>query len=154
LAGEGIGLVYGGASRGLMGELSDAVLAHGGHVIGVIPQRIVALEVAHRGLPDLRIVETMHERKQLMADLSDAFIAMPGGHGTLDELFEIYTWQSLGIHDKPIGLWNVEGFFDPLLAMEDHLVREGFVSATIRAKLIVQRSAETLVSALRGIARG
>ncbi|MET0390089.1 MAG: TIGR00730 family Rossman fold protein [Polyangiales bacterium] len=148
LAAEGIGLVYGGASRGLMGELANAALAHGGEVIGVIPHAIVALEVAHRGLADLRVVGTMHERKALMADLSDAFIAMPGGNGTLDELFEIYTWQSLGIHDKPIGLWNVAGFFDPLLAMQDHMVAEGFVSASIRARLIVERSAEALVSRL------
>lgn len=154
LAAQGIGLVYGGASRGLMGELANAALAEGCEVIGVIPDAVVALEVAHRGLADLRIVRTMHERKALMADLSDAFIAIPGGHGTLDELFEIYTWQSLGIHNKPIGLWNVEGFFDPLLAMEDHLVAEGFVSASIRAKLIVERSAETLVSTLRAAAKG
>jgi uncharacterized protein (TIGR00730 family) len=137
-----------------MGELANAALAQGGEVIGVIAHAVVALEVAHHGLADLRIVGTMHERKALMAELSDAFIAVPGGHGTLDELFEIYTWQSLGIHNKPIGLWNVENFFDPLLAMEDHLVAEGFVSATIRAKLIVESKLETLISTLRSAADG
>lgn len=106
LAASGIGLVYGGAHTGLMGNLADAALAGGGEVIGVIPHAVVALEVAHRGLADLRVVSTMHERKALMADLSDAFIAMPGGIGTLDEFFEIYTWHTLGIHRKPFGLWN------------------------------------------------
>jgi uncharacterized protein (TIGR00730 family) len=148
LAARGIGLVYGGAHRGLMGDIANAALERGGEVIGVIPHAIVALEVAHHGLSDLRVVGTMHERKALMAELSDAFIAMPGGIGTLDELFEIYTWRAIGIHNKPIGLWNVEGFFDPLLAMLDHTVREGFVSASIRAGLTVEHSAETLLSKL------
>ena len=149
LAAEGIGLVYGGANRGLMGTLADAALAHKGEVIGVIPHAVVALEVAHRGLADLRIVSTMHERKALMADLSDAFIAMPGGIGTLDEFFEIYTWHTLRIHNKPIGLWNVEGYFDPLLSMLDHCVREGFLSSNARELVIVERSATALVTTLQ-----
>lgn len=149
LASERIGLVYGGAHCGLMGRLADAALAGGAEVIGVIPQAVVALEVAHQGLADLRVVGTMHERKALMADLSDAFVAMPGGIGTLDELFEIYTWRALGIHQKPIALWNVAGFFDPLLRMLDHAVAAGFLSADTRAQLIVETSASALVSKLR-----
>jgi hypothetical protein len=108
----------------------------------------VALEVAHRGLADLRIVGTMHERKALMENLSDAFIAMPGGIGTLDEFFEIFTWHTIHIHHKPIGLWNVAGFFDPLLSMLDHCVREGFLSQAARDLLIVERSASVLVTKL------
>jgi uncharacterized protein (TIGR00730 family) len=149
LAAENIGLVYGGAQRGLMGTLADAALERRGEVIGVIPQALVALEVAHRGLADLRVVGTMHERKALMAELSDAFIAMPGGIGTLDELFEIYTWHTLDIHQKPFGLWNVAGYFAPLLAALDHSVREGFLSARARELLIVESSASALLSRLR-----
>jgi uncharacterized protein (TIGR00730 family) len=148
LASERIGLVYGGAHCGLMGCLADAALAGGGEVIGVISQAVVALEVAHQGLADLRVVGTMHERKALMAELSDAFVAMPGGIGTLDELFEIYTWRALGIHAKPIALWNVAGFFDPLLRMLDHCVAAGFLSAETRAQLIVETSASALVTKL------
>jgi uncharacterized protein (TIGR00730 family) len=131
-----------------MGVLADSALAARGEVIGVIPHAVVALEVAHRGLADLRVVDTMHERKALMADLSDAFIAMPGGIGTLDEFFEIYTWHTLRIHQKPFALWNVNGFFDPLLSMLDHCVREGFLSQAARDLLIVETSASTLVSKL------
>jgi uncharacterized protein (TIGR00730 family) len=149
LARENIGLVYGGAHCGLMGALADAALSAGGEVIGVIPEAVVALEVAHRGLPDLRVVSTMHERKALMAELSDAFIAMPGGIGTLDELFEIYTWHTLRIHNKPIALWNIAGFFDPLLAMLDHVVRQGFLKPSVRELLIVDRMADKLVAKLR-----
>lgn len=149
LAAEGIGLVYGGAHCGLMGVLADAALAARAEVIGVIPHAVVALEVAHRGLTDLRVVGTMHERKALMAELSSAFIAMPGGIGTLDELFEIFTWHTIGIHRKPIGLWNVAGFFDPLLSMLDHAVREGFLSQAARDLLVVERSASVLVSKLQ-----
>jgi uncharacterized protein (TIGR00730 family) len=149
LAAQGIGLVYGGAHCGLMGVLADAALAGGGEVIGVIPHAVVALEVAHRGLADLRVVGTMHERKALMAELSDAFLAMPGGIGTLDELFEIFTWRTIGIHGKPIGLWNAGGFFDPLLAMLDHCVREGFLSQAALELVQVERSAAALVTTLR-----
>src|SRR6186713_2170638 len=127
LAARGIELVYGGAHVGLMGGVADAVLAGGGRVTGVIPKALVEKEVAHRGLTDLRIVTSMHERKALMADLSDAFVALPGGWGTLDEMFEILTWAQLGLHRKPCGLLNVCGYFDGLLAFAAHSVAEGFV---------------------------
>jgi uncharacterized protein (TIGR00730 family) len=127
LAGRGLGLVYGGGHIGLMGVLADAVLAGGGEVIGVIPQSLVDRELAHAGLSELHVVETMHQRKALMADLSDAFVALPGGYGTLDETFEILTWAQLGIHAKPVGLLNVGGFFDPLLAWIGRAEAEGFI---------------------------
>lgn len=127
LAARRISLVYGGARVGLMGILADAVLAGGGHVTGIIPGALVAREVAHNGLTDLRIVNSMHERKALMADLADAFIAIPGGWGTCDEFFEILTWGQLGLHRKPCGLLNVEGYFDRLLSFVNHSIDEGFV---------------------------
>src|SRR6516164_2274986 len=116
-----LGLVYGGGHIGLMGVLADAVLSGGGEVIGVIPQALVDRELAHTGVTELRVVETMHQRKALMADLSDGFLALPGGFGTGDELFEILTWAQLGLHAKPIGVLNVGGYFDPLLAWLDHM---------------------------------
>lgn len=124
---EKMGLVYGGASVGLMGALADIVLAGGGEVIGVIPQHLVSKEVAHRGLSDLRVVNSMHERKALMAELSDGFMALPGGFGTLEEFCEVLTWSQLGLHQKPTGLLNVAGFYNPLLAWMDSAVSEGFV---------------------------
>jgi uncharacterized protein (TIGR00730 family) len=127
LAARGVGLVYGGARVGLMGGLADAALAAGGEVVGVIPKALVAKEVAHTGLSDLRVVGSMHERKALMADLADAFIAMPGGWGTLEEFFEVLTWSQLGLHRKPCGLLNTRGYFDGLLAFLAHTVSEGFV---------------------------
>lgn len=127
LAERGIGLVYGGGNIGLMGTLADACLEAGGYVIGVIPQALVAKEVAHKQLSDLRIVSSMHERKAMMAELSDGFIAMPGGWGTFEELFEVLTWGQLGLHRKPVGLLNVDGYFDPLLAFLRHAVEEQFV---------------------------
>ena len=150
LAARGIGLVYGGASVGLMGELADAVLAGGGEAIGVIPSWLVAREIAHAGLTELRVVETMHERKALMAELSDAFVALPGGAGTLDELFEALTWRQLGLHSKPLALLDVDGFFEPLLALADHLVVEGFVLPELRAVLQVERDPAALLDRLRG----
>src|SRR3989304_479492 len=128
LARRGIGLVYGGGGIGLMGVLADAAVSAGGDVIGVIPKALMAREVAHRGLPDLRVVASMHEGKALMAELADAFVALPGGFGPLEEFCEALTWAQLGIHRKPCGLLNVEGFFDPLLSLFDHAVRERFVS--------------------------
>jgi uncharacterized protein (TIGR00730 family) len=113
---RGIGLVFGGGCVGLMGIVADAVLAAGGHAIGVIPHAMVAREIAHHGLPDLRIVSSMHERKAMMAELSDAFLALPGGFGTFEEFFEVVTWTQLGLHRKRCGLLNVKGFYDPLLA--------------------------------------
>src|SRR5262245_8842875 len=119
---HGCELVFGAGHVGLMGVLADAVLAAGGNAIGVIPQALVDRELAHGSLTELHIVETMHQRKSLMADLSDAFVALPGGYGTGDELFEILTWAQLGIHSKPIGLLNVAGYFDPMLAWLDHML--------------------------------
>jgi uncharacterized protein (TIGR00730 family) len=127
LARRDIELVYGGAHVGLMGAVADAVLTAGGRVIGVIPSSLVAKEVAHHGLTDLRVVSSMHERKALMADLSDGFLALPGGWGTWEELFEVLTWAQLGLHRKPCGVLNVDGYFDGLLAFVEHAVAEGFV---------------------------
>lgn len=135
---EGIGLVYGGGSVGLMGELADAVLAAGGEVTGVIPHALWAREVGHRGLTDLRIVETMHERKAMMADLSDAFIALPGGLGTLEEIFEVWTWAQLGLHAKPLGFLDVNGFFAPLMQFLDRAAEERFVRGEHRAIAVVE----------------
>jgi uncharacterized protein (TIGR00730 family) len=127
LAGRGLGLVYGGASVGLMGVVADAVLASGGEAIGVIPRGLFKREVAHRGLTQLHEVGSMHERKALMADLADGFIALPGGLGTFDELFEIISWAQLGLHSKPIGLLDAAGFFTPLLALIRYASEEGFI---------------------------
>jgi uncharacterized protein (TIGR00730 family) len=132
LAKRQIGLVYGGGNVGLMGLIADSVLEHGGDVIGVIPRFLVHKEVAHQHLKDLRIVESMHERKALMADLSDGFIALPGGYGTLEEFCEIVTWAQLQLHHKPCGLLNVESFYDPLLQFFDHAVKEQFLKPSNR----------------------
>jgi hypothetical protein len=149
LAGNGLALVYGGASVGLMGRLADAALAGGGEVIGVIPRALVDMEVAHGGLADLRVVDTMHERKALMADLADAFIALPGGIGTLDELTEVLTWAQLGLHVKPTGLLNLDGYFDALLAFLDGAVRARFVQPMHRAMLLVDDDPERLLTAFQ-----
>ena len=124
---RGIGLVFGGGRVGLMGRLADAVLAAGGHAIGVIPDALLAREIAHLGLPDLRVVRSMHERKAMMADLADAFVALPGGFGTFEELCEAITWTQLGLHRKRCGILNVGGFYDPLLALFDGAARAGFI---------------------------
>ena len=148
LASRGIGLVYGGGRVGLMGTVADAVLAAGGEAIGVIPEALVAREVAHANLTRLHVVGSMHERKALMADLADAFIAMPGGWGTLEELFEVITWAQLGLHRKPCGLLNVEGYFDGLLAFLDHTIRERFVRAENAALLAVAAAPAELLDRL------
>src|SRR5688500_11824353 len=135
LAARGIGLVYGGAPIGLMGAAAGAAGAGGGETIGVIPRSMVDREIAHPSLTAIHIVETMHERKALMVSLSDAFVAMPGGNGTLDELFEALTWAQLGIHAKPISAWDVGGYWQPLVRSIDHAVAEGFVRARDRARL-------------------
>jgi uncharacterized protein (TIGR00730 family) len=145
LAKRGLGLVYGGASVGLMGAVADAALAAGGKVVGVIPQVIVDREVAHTGLSDLRRVGSMHERKQQMADLSDAFIALPGGIGTFEEFCEIVTWGYLGMHRKPCGLLNVAGYYDRLLSVFDHAVDEGFMKPESRALVLSAPTAEELL---------
>ena len=149
LAQQAIRLVYGGASVGLMGAVADAALAAGGNVIGVIPRALFDKEVAHRGLQDLRVVETMHERKALMADLSDGFIALPGGIGTFEELFEVWTWTKLGIQAKPCTLYNVAGFYDRLEAFLDDTVAAGFLERKDRNLLTVATSAESVMSGIR-----
>ena len=148
LARRGLGLVYGGGNVGLMGVLADAVLKDGGHVIGVIPQALVDLEVAHDGVSDLRIVGSMHERKALMADLADGFIALPGGIGTLEEFCEILTWAQLGLHQKPCGLINVADYFDHLLAFLDHAVSERFLRPEHHRMVLVDSDPETLLDRL------
>jgi len=148
LAQRGIGVVYGGGGVGLMGVLADAALAGGGEVIGVIPHSLVAREVAHGGLADLRVVASMHERKALMADLSDGFVALPGGWGTLEEFFEVLTWAQLGLHSKPCGLLNVGGYFDGLLAFLNHAVDERFVRAENGGLVIVATSVEDMLAQL------
>ena len=144
---RGFELVYGGAHVGLMGAVADSVLAAGGRVIGVIPQSLVNREVAHTGLTDLRVVATMHERKAMMADLSDAFIAMPGGWGTFEELFEVLTWSQLGLHRKPCGLLNVDDYFGPLLAVLRHAADEGFVKPEAAGFIPVDASPGGLLDA-------
>ncbi len=147
LARRNIGLVYGGGNVGLMGTVADAVLAGGGEVIGVIPDALVARELAHRGT-DLRVVKTMHERKSLMYELSDAFIALPGGLGTMDELFETLTWAQLGMHAKPTALYNVAGYWDPLLALLDHMVREELLRPEHRAALLSGDAPDAILEAM------
>lgn len=142
---EGIALVYGGGSVGLMGQLADAVLHAGGEAIGVIPHALWAREVGHRGLTDLRIVETMHERKAMMADLADAFIALPGGLGTFEEIFEIWTWAQLGLHAKPLGFLDVNGYYRPLMQFLDRAVRDRFVREEHRGIALIDADATTLV---------
>jgi uncharacterized protein (TIGR00730 family) len=148
IAERGLGLIYGGGRVGLMGVLADAALASGGRVVGVIPGFLEAREVGHSGLTELHVVPTMHERKALMADRADAFLALPGGLGTLDELFEIFTWAQLGLHDKPIGLLNVAGYFDGLVTLVDHMVTEGFVRVETRARLHVDTDPDALLDRL------
>jgi uncharacterized protein (TIGR00730 family) len=147
LARRGLTLVYGGARVGTMGQLAQAALDAGGHVIGVIPRALVQMEVAHTGLPDLRVVDSMHERKALMADLSDAFIALPGGLGTIEEFFEVLCWSQLGLHTKPCGLLNVGGYYDRLTAFLDHTVQEQFVRASHRGRVLVEQDADALLDA-------
>jgi uncharacterized protein (TIGR00730 family) len=147
---RGITLVYGGASLGLMGRLADTVLSEGGEAIGVMPRALVEREIAHLGLTDLHVVDSMHARKALMAELADAFIALPGGLGTLDELFEIYTWGQLGLHSKPCGLLNVEGYYDGLVGFLDQAVRERFVREAHRDMLVVEEEPAAMLDRLQG----
>ena len=148
LAERNLRVVYGGASAGLMGLLADTVLEHGGEVAGVIPRVLVDREVAHRGLTELHVVESMHERKAKMAELSDGFVALPGGIGTLEELIEVYTWSYLGIHSKPLGLVNTDGYYDGLTAFLDHSVTEGFLRPQTRESLLVAPDPATLLDEL------
>jgi uncharacterized protein (TIGR00730 family) len=145
LAERGIELVYGGGNVGLMGIVADAALAAGGRVIGVIPKALASKEVAHWGLTDLRVVESMHERKALMAELSDAFIALPGGIGTMEEFFEVWTWSQLGYHVKPCGLINSAGYFDGLISFLDHMTAEKFLREQHRSLLVVAQTVNELL---------
>jgi hypothetical protein len=149
LAAQGIGLVYGGASVGLMGVVADAALDAGADVVGVIPQALVDREIAHPRVDDLRVVGSMHERKALMADLADGFVALPGGMGTLEELFEVYTWTQLGLHSKPLGLLDVRGYYGQLAAFLDHAVEERFLTPEHREMLVVEDRAEAMIEAFR-----
>jgi uncharacterized protein (TIGR00730 family) len=148
MADRGIGLVYGGGRLGLMGVVADAVLSNGGEAYGVIPQALIDLEVAHRGLTELHIVTSMHERKAKMTELTDAFLALPGGIGTFDELFEAWTWNALGYHAKPFALLNVGGFWDGLLSFLDTATSSGFMSAARRAQLLVATEAGEAIEKL------
>jgi hypothetical protein len=148
LAERGAGLVYGGAHRGLMGVLADSVLEGGGTVIGVIPERLVDLEVAHRGLTQLLVVKTMHERKAQMAAHADAFLALPGGFGTLEEFMEVLTWAQLGYHDKPLGVLNVSGYYDGLLSWIGYAQEQGLVSAENVARIHVSTKVEEILNQL------
>jgi uncharacterized protein (TIGR00730 family) len=148
LAERGIGLVYGGATVGTMGVIADAALAAGGQVYGVIPTNLVDREIAHRGLTELYETADMHQRKAQMSELADGFIALPGGAGTLEELFEVWTWSQLGLHEKPIGLLDVEGYFGPMSQLLDHMVTEGFLRAEYREALQIDSDAATLLEKL------
>lgn len=149
LVSQDIGIVYGGGNVGLMGVIADAALAAGGEVIGVIPDSLLAKELGHQGCTELHITRSMHERKQMMVDLSDGFIALPGGFGTLDELFETLTWLQLGFHGKPVGLLNVGAFFSPLLGFLDQMSESGFLKAEHRASLLVADAPAELLAAMR-----
>ena len=148
LAARGIGLVYGGGSVGLMGALADAVMGAGGATVGVIPRSLWEREVGHTGITDLRVVESMHQRKAMMAELADAFVALPGGLGTMEELFEVWTWGQLGIHAKPFGLLEVAGYYAPLIAFLDHAVRQRFVLPQHRAMMLVDEDPARLLDRL------
>ena len=148
LAGANIRLIFGGGRVGLMGEVANAALAAGGEAVGVIPNSLVEREIAHTGLTDLHVVGSMHERKAMMSDLSDGFVALPGGTGTLEEFFEVLTWAQLGEHTKPCGLVNVAGYYDPLLAVFDHMVGKGFLSETNRALVIIESDPGALLAKL------
>lgn len=145
LAARGIGVVYGGGRLGLMGALADAALEAGGEVIGVIPQALVGAEVAHRGCTELHVVQTMHQRKQAFTDLSDGFVTLPGGVGTMDELWEAISWAQLGYHRKPVGLLNVDGFYDPLIAFNRQMIDAGFIRPQHAGIMIAAGDIDTLL---------
>lgn len=142
---QNVRVVYGGGNVGLMGAVADSALEAGGEVVGVIPEALMQKEVGHHGLTELHVVSSMHERKALMADLSDAFIALPGGFGTFEEFCEVITWSQLGIHNKPCGLWNVAGYYTPLLQMFDHAVGEQFLKPQNRSIVVASEELETLM---------
>lgn len=150
LARRGLELVYGGSSRGLMGALADEVLGAGGRVTGVIPRALEGREAAHRGLTELKVVETMHEREQLLFDLADAFVAFPGGFGTLEEILEMLTWKQLGIHGKPIVIANIGGYFDPLLQQLDVAIRKGYARPEDRILFAIADTTQAILTMLEG----
>jgi uncharacterized protein (TIGR00730 family) len=152
LATRGIGVVYGGGRLGLMGAVADAALAAGGEVIGIIPQALVDAEVAHRGCTELRVVSGMHERKALFTDLSDGFVTLPGGVGTMDELWEAISWAQLGYHEKPVGLLNVAGFFDGLIAFNAHMIDVGFIRAQHAGIMIANSDLDSLLDRMAAYA--
>jgi len=152
MAAQGLGLVYGGGNVGLMGVIADEVMRSGGAAVGVIPQALMDREVGHTGLTRLYVVKDMHERKAMMADLADGFIAMPGGMGTLEELFEMLTWSQLGIHHKPIGLLNVDGYYDRLLGFVGHMQEQGFVKPQHAALMMAEPAPDALLARLRAAA--
>lgn len=148
LAEAGLGLVYGGASVGIMGAVATAALEAGGHVTGIIPKSLLEKEIAHSGLNQLVVVDSMHERKAMMEKESDAFIALPGGFGTLEEIFEMLTWVQIGLHNKPCGLLNVQGYYDHLLTFLNHAISEGLIWPEQRDQILVERSASKLLMAM------
>lgn len=150
LARRGLRVVFGGGQVGLMGVLADAVLEAGGEAVGVMPKALLEKEIGHQSLTELHVVSTMHERKALMADLSDGFIALPGGYGTFEELLEVLTWAQLSLHEKPCGLLNVEGFYDPLLSLFDHAVEEQFVREDHRALALTEKDPARLLDLMQG----
>ncbi len=152
LAREGVALVYGGGNVGLMGELADAALAGGGRVIGIIPHGLARKEVAHRGLTELHVVDSMHDRKAMMARLADAFVALPGGLGTLEEFFEVVTWAQLGIHPNPCLLLNVRGYYDRMIAFLDHCVEQALIKPAHREMVLVEAAVDRILPRLRGFA--
>ena len=151
LAKQGFGLVYGGASIGLMGQVADAMISHGGEAVGVIPEFMLDYEIAHHQLTELHVVQTMHERKALMAERASAFVALPGGLGTFEEILEVATWGQLNQHQKPMMIYNVNGFYDALITQLDHAVEEGFLPPQHRAKVIICNHAEQIYSAIANL---
>lgn len=145
LAKRNISLVYGGSSIGLMGIVANTVLREGGEVIGVIPRVLEEREISHKGLTELHLVDTMHERKAKMADLSDGFIVLPGGAGTMEEFFEVFTWGQIGLHKKPCGLLNISGYYNPLINLLDHMIQQGFLQEKFRANAIVEENPSLLM---------
>jgi uncharacterized protein (TIGR00730 family) len=149
LVAANLGLVYGGGKVGLMGVIADTVMAEGGNAIGVIPELLVNKEVGHEGLSELHVVPDMHQRKKMMADLSDAFVALPGGAGTLEELFEVFTWAQLGYHRKPVAVLNIDGFYDPLITLLKHTVSEGFMRQTYLDMLLIDSDPAALIAKMQ-----
>ncbi|MED4225286.1 TIGR00730 family Rossman fold protein [Neobacillus cucumis] len=145
LAKRNITLVYGGSSNGLMGAVADTVLSHGGQVIGVIPSVLVEREISHKGLTELYTVDSMHERKAKMAELADGFIVLPGGTGTLEEFFEVFTWGQIGLHQKPCGLLNIEHYYEPLISLFDHMIEQKFLQDKFRSMILVEENPDALI---------